>query len=403
MAGNRSLVRAKKKKFDEFYTQYDDIQREVNAYLEYNPNVFKDKTVLLPCDDPEWSNFTKFFAQNFEMLGLKKLISTSFAADSKKEYYEFKGSYQQFTLFDITDFEKMDPNFNEHTTHKKGKIFTLTRRNKKVNISDLQWKYLEGDGDFRSSEISKLRDEVDMIITNPPFSLFTEFVEWIMEGKKEFLIIGNIGNITYKDIFNYIKNNKMWLGKGFYKGNAFFRVPTTNEHNYANGVYDDKTGLVKFRNCCWFTNLDHGRRHQHLNLMTMADNIKFSKHKEIRAKGYVKYDNYDAIEVNFVDAIPSDYDGVMGVSSSFMEKYCPEQFEIIGASQTGCHDDNMILRTYKDYKGYHQDGTLTGRTGSTCGHNPMIEKNDGIHDYYMNSEGRIVQSANGRVFIKRRK
>ena len=318
---NETLSKAKAEKNDEFYTQYHDIEREMEAYLEYDPNVFQGKTVLLPCDDPEWSNFTRYFAQNFERLGLKKLISTSYAHESKK----YKGPIQ------LTLFETEAPQYDASKTSTHGKIFILTRDTTgdgRINIDDLEWQYLEGDGDFRSKEIRALRDEADIIVTNPPFSLFREFVAWLMEAEKKFIIIGNMNAITYKEIFPLIKENKMWLGNGFHNGNAFFR--TANAKEYANGVYDESTGLVKFRNCCWFTNLDHGRRHQPLQLMTIADNFKHSKHKEIRErKEYLHYDNYDAIEVPYTDAIPSDYGGVMGVPISFLDKYCPEQFEIL--------------------------------------------------------------------------
>lgn len=319
---NQNLSNAKTAKNDEFYTQYADIQKEINAYLDYDPHVFRGKTVLLPCDDPEWSNFTKFFAQNFELLGLKKLISTSYAPESKN----YKIPYQP------TLFETVQPYYSPDKTKTHGKIFVLERDitgDNRINIDDLEWQYLEGDGDFRSKEIRALRDEADIIVTNPPFSLFREFVAWLMEADKKFIIIGNMNAITYKEIFPLIKENKMWMGNGFQSGNAYFRVMMLKE--YANGVYDSETGLVKFRNCCWFTNLDHGRRHEPLRLMTMAENFKHSKHKEIRGrKEYIKYDNYDAIEVPFTDAIPSDYEGAMGVPISFLDKYCPEQFEIIG-------------------------------------------------------------------------
>ena len=172
MRENRGLSAAKTAKNDEFYTKYTDIQKEVNAYLEYNPDVFRGKTVLLPCDDPEWSNFTKFFAQNFEKFGLKKLISTSYASASKKV------EYHQITLFEMNS-----PQYDEEKTDTHGKIFILEKDNDvsgRIDINDLEWSYLEGDGDFRSDEVKKLRDEADIIITNPPFSLFREFVTWIM-------------------------------------------------------------------------------------------------------------------------------------------------------------------------------------------------------------------------------
>ena len=318
---NKTLTKAKAAKNDEFYTQFYDIETEMEAYLDYNRDVFRGKTVLLPCDDPEWSNFTRYFAQNFEALGLKKLISTSFAPESKT----YKCGYL------LSLFETESPKFDKDKTKTHGKIFVLTEDTTGdgvINLDDLQWDYLNGDGDFRSEEVTKLRDEADIIVTNPPFSLFREFVAWIMEANKEFVIIGNQNAITYKEIFPLLMNNEIWLGNGFKGGNAFFRV--VEDRDYASGVYDKTTGLVKFRNCCWFTNIDHGRRHQPLRLMTEAENIRFSKHKEIRGIGYQKYENYDAIEVNYCDAIPSDYDGIMGVYSTFFDKYCPEQFEIVG-------------------------------------------------------------------------
>ena len=318
---NKTLTKAKAAKNDEFYTQFYDIETEMEAYLDYNRDVFRGKTVLLPCDDPEWSNFTRYFAQNFEALGLKKLISTSFAPESKT----YKCGYL------LSLFETESPKFDKDKTKTHGKIFVLTEDTTGdgvINLDDLQWDYLNGDGDFRSEEVTKLRDEADIIVTNPPFSLFREFVAWIMEANKEFVIIGNQNAITYKEIFPLLMNNEIWLGNGFKGGNAFFRV--VEDRDYASGVYDKTTGLVKFRNCCWFTNIDHGRRHQPLRLMTEAENIRFSKHKEIKGIGYQKYENYDAIEVNYCDAISSDYDGIMGVYSTFFDKYCPEQFEIVG-------------------------------------------------------------------------
>lgn len=326
MAKNSNLSQAKAAKNDEFYTQYADIQKEVNAYIEYNPDVFRGKTILLPCDDPEWSNFTKFFAQNFEFFGLKKLISTSYAIESKN----YKTDWQP------TLFETENPLYNADKSRVKGKIFTLdhdTNTNGRIDINDLQWQYLEGDGDFRSAEVTALRDETDIIITNPPFSLFREFLAWIMEGKKQFLIIGSMNSITYKEVFPLIKDNQIWLGNGFAAGNAFFRVAGSSSADYADGVYDANTGLVKFRNCCWFTNIEHGRRHQPLKLMIMSDNLKFNKKLKGQTE-YYHYDNYDAIEIPFTELIPSDYEGIMGVPISFLDKYCPEQFEILGATES---------------------------------------------------------------------
>lgn len=322
---NKNLQAAKAAKNDEFYTQYPDIQKEVNAYLEYNPDVFRDKIVLLPCDDPEWSNFTKFFAQNFENFGLRKLISTSYAIESKK----VKTDWQP------TLFETENPNYDIDKSKIRGKIFTLTHdtnQNGKIDINDLEWQYLDGDGDFRSPEVRTLRDEADIIITNPPFSMFREFLAWIMEAEKEFLIIGHQNAIKYKEVFPLIKNNRIWLGKGFTGGATHF-ISNYQDIAVAGNHIE---GMIRVSGVVWFTNLDHGRRHQPMQLMTEADNIKFSRHKEVKGIGYQHYDNYDAIEVPFSDAIPSDYNGVMGVPISWLDKYCPEQFEIVGEFNHGC-------------------------------------------------------------------
>ena len=324
---NTNLTSAKNAKNDEFYTQYHDIEKEINAYIEYNPDVFRNKTVLLPCDDPEWSNFTKFFAQNFVRFGLKKLISTSYAAESKN----YKIPYQP-TLFEVND-----PQFDSYKTRIKGKIFTLTHDKTgdgKVDVNDLEWHYLEGDGDFKSTEIKKLRDEADIIITNPPFSLFREFLAWIVEADKQFVIIGNMNAIKYKNLFPLIQENKVWLGSRFNQRlngkNMTFLVP--DDYNL-NGteveINSDGRKMISVAGTGWYTNLDHGKRHQPLVLMTMDDNIRYSKHKEIKGKEYQKYDNYDAIDIPFTDGIPSDYIGIMGVPISFLTKHSPEQFEII--------------------------------------------------------------------------
>lgn len=327
-----SLSNAKQTKNDEFYTQWHDIEREVNAYLEFDPQVFRGKTVLLPCDDPEWSNFTKFFALNFELYGIKKLISTSYAPDSKK----FKYGYQPSL------FETEDPQFDPKKTQTRGKIFTLESDRTgdgRINIDDLEWHYLEGDGDFRSDEIRRLRDEADIIVTNPPFSLFREFVLWIMEAQKQFLIIGNINARSYKEIFPLIKENKLWMGVTANGTDMVFGVPEGTVVKESDRLKAERLGYIgnytRLGNSCWYTNLDHGRRHQPIPLMTMADNIKFSHSSKIKGKEYYRYINYDAIDVPETDAIPSDYDGAMGVPITFLDKYCPEQFEIIGLGNGG--------------------------------------------------------------------
>ena len=322
---NKGLEVAKSAKNDEFYTLYNDIQKELNAYLEYDPNTFKNKTVLLPCDDPEWSNFTRFFAQNFETLGLKKLISTSYASNSKKYVYD-----------QISLFETNSPNYDEKKTNSNGKIFSLSRDNNhsgKIDIDDLEWSYLDGDGDFRSDEVKVLRDEADIVITNPPFSLFREFLSWILEANKKFLIIGNINCITYQEVFPRIKNNEIWLGNGMGRWISGFIVPNSYKLYGTEARIDgDGKRIVATNNCLWLTNIDHGRRHQSMQLMTMADNLKYSKHKRVKVEGYQKYDNFNGIDIPFTDSIPSDFEGYMGVPITFLDKYCPEQFEIVGNS-----------------------------------------------------------------------
>jgi hypothetical protein len=321
---NSNLTNAKNSKNDEFYTQYHDIEKEINAYLDFNPDVFRGKTLLLPCDDPEWSNFTKFFAQNFERFGLKKLISTSYAPESKN----YKIPYQP-TLFELND-----PQFDEGKTVVNGKIFTLTHDKSgdgKVDVNDLEWHYLAGDGDFKSDEIRKLRNEADIIITNPPFSLFREFLAWIVEADKQFLIIGNMNAIKYKNLFPLIQENKIWLGNN-YKVNGgamFYEIPEEIANlDQVREIRTNEKGkkiyITRVQGVRWFTNLDHGRLHRPMALMSEADIIKF-----VTKTPFEKYDNYNAIEVSLVKNIPSDYDGIMGVPISVLDKFNPEQFEII--------------------------------------------------------------------------
>lgn len=326
MAGNSNLRAAKKAKNDEFYTQYRDIEAEMNAYVEYNPNVFKGKTILLPCDDPEWSNFTRYFAANFTAFGLKKLISTSYAFSA--------GSCQ------VTECEKNSVLYDEEKRKTHGKLFVLEKDTDGSGMSDMDdiqfTRYLDGDGDFRSDEVKALRDEADIIITNPPFSLFREFLAWILEAGKQFIIIGNVNAVTYKEVFPLIKDNLIWLGYSIHSGDRAFYVPDNYPLDAA-GCGIDKTGqrFIRVKGVRWFTNIDHGLRHQELSLDTMEHNLKSNKKlskkfgNEYGELEYPKYDNYDAIEVPFVEAIPSDYDGVMGVPITFLDKYNPDQFEIV--------------------------------------------------------------------------
>ena len=390
MSKNKTLSAAKSAKNDEFYTQYNDIQKEVNAYLDYDPDTFRGKTVLLPCDDPEWSKFTRFFAENFERLGLKKLISTSYAAASKKigelshaGARRGGGRVQSLNApswYQPSLFEQQSPHFDAKKTAVRGKIFVLdhdTNKSGRIDLDDLQWNYMEGDGDFRSEEVCRLRDEADVIVTNPPFSLFREFLAWILEGKsltripqpkavreadalagvrrgeaevgsrvprdrdgnvlatkntkstKQFLIIGNKNVLNTKDVFPLVMSNLLWSGRTEWAGGMWFETKYEDDvDRVENGVNMKNVASI------WLTNMEHGRRHQPLQLMTMADNLRYSRHKEIKEHGYRHYDNYDAIEVPFSDAIPSDYDGVMGVPVTFLDKFCPEQFEIVGITKT---------------------------------------------------------------------
>jgi hypothetical protein len=362
---NSHLGAAKRAKFDEYYTQWADIEREMNAYLEYNPDVFRDKVILLPCDDPEWSNFAKFFALHFMDFGIKKLISTSYAPNSNPggEYY------------DPTPFETDDPKFDPAKTRTNGKRFVLEPTDISgdgvINIDDLRWEYLGGNGDFRSREVTDLRDEADIVITNPPFSLFREFVAWLVEGAKNFAIIGNSNAVTYKEVFPLIQANRLWKGATGNSTDMVFGVPKGAKIAEADRLKaerlgypsDDKRNYTRLGNSCWFSTLDHGRRHQPLQLMTVADNTKFSKHKEVRGLGYERYDNYDAIEVPFIDAIPGDYDGVMGVPITYLDRHVPDQFEIVGTTESNDPDNILRTRWYSSQEcrdAYHARFGMTG-------------------------------------------
>ena len=337
------LGAAKAAKQDEYYTQWIDIEREMNSYVEYDPDVFRDKVVLLPCDDPEWSNFTKFFALHFADYGIKKLISTSYAANSNPagEFYQ------------PTPFETAEPKYDTTKTRANGKKFVLEPKDLNgdgaIDIDDLRWEYLAGDGDFRSKEVTALRDEADIVITNPPFSLFRAFVVWLIDGNKKFAIIANQNAITYTEVFPLIRENRVWLGKGFPRNIAHFRTPYTPHGRW---IEQEGSDVVRIPGVQWFTNIDHGRRHEPLQLMTKAENIKFSKHKEVRGVGYPTYDNFDAIDVPFVDAIPSDHEGMMGVPITFLAKYNPDQFRIVGSLNNGIHGDELgAVKTEIETKG----------------------------------------------------
>lgn len=331
---NRTLQAAKKAKQDEFYTQYIDIQKEVEAYLEFDPDTFRGKTVYCNCDDPFESNFFKYFAVNFNRLGLKKLITTSYDGSpiasgqlAHSEYEEGSSKRPKPKGISVTLDHVKDENGDGAVGIEDVTLFL--KRNKAAR------KALKDDGeyaggDFRSAACVALLKEADIVVTNPPFSLFREYMAQLVEHGKKFLVVANKNAVTYKEIFPLIKDNKLWMGVTAFSGGMWFIA------DYM-GKYEKVVDGVKLINVptVWFTNLDHGRRHQPLPLMSMADNLKFSKHKEIKGKtAYDKYANYEAIEVPFTDAIPSDYDGVMGVPITFLDKYNPEQFEILGATES---------------------------------------------------------------------
>ncbi|MBP8800103.1 MAG: adenine-specific methyltransferase EcoRI family protein, partial [Kiritimatiellae bacterium] len=305
---NQSLGAAKKAKQDEFYTQYVDIQKEVEAYLEFDPDTFRDKVVYCNCDDPFESNFFKYFAVKFNALGLKRLISTSYDGSPIAgqgtlfpEYFEGNDKRKKPKALAVTLDHVKDEDGDGATNIDDVQLFL--KRNKAARVP------LNGGGDFRSAECVEFLKEADIVVTNPPFSLFREYVAQLVEHGKKFLIIGNQNAITYKEIFPLIKADKLWMGATIHSGDREFRVPDHYPLKAA-GWRIDENGVkyIRVKGVRWFTNLDHGRRHEKLPLMTMAENLKFSKHKAIKGKTeYERYDNYDAIEVPFTDAIPSDY------------------------------------------------------------------------------------------------
>ncbi len=329
MAGNSALNAALKAKQDEFYTQLGDIQNELKYYRSH----FKGKTVLCNADDPFESNFFKYFALNFKKLGLKKLIATSYVsspvAGTQFRYRVDKDGQTSILFGDevkevAADVETYDP-----TKHAYKAVVTAVRDAtgsggvEMVDVAELfkmgenTLTQLAGDGDFRSPECLALLDEADVVVTNPPFSLFREYVATLVEHDKKFIIIGNQNAIHYKEIFPLLKENKVWLGYKF--GDMAFTVPDTYEPR-ATRYWQDETGQ-KWRsmgNVCWYTNLDIKKIHEELTLTE-----RYSPEK------YPKYDNYDAINVNKTSDIPCDYDGIMGVPLTFMDKYNPDQFEII--------------------------------------------------------------------------
>jgi hypothetical protein len=296
-AKNTNLQSAKKEKNDEFYTQLADIENEC-AYYEQH---FKGKIIFCNCDDPRVSNFFRHFYVAFHSLGLKKLIAVCYKNLNPDLFSQHKDEQAVYCIYDGTD--RIDDKFEDYD----------------VFIKQNKWGTLKGDGDFRSEECIELLKQADIVVTNPPFSLFREYVAQLIEYDKQFLIIGNLNAVTYKEIFPLIKENKMWTG--ITNGAKQYAVPEDYE-----GTFLDKNGnyMKQLGNTMWFTNLDHKERHEPLRLG-----------KCYTPQEYPKYDNYDAIEVEKTSHIPEDYEGIMGVPVSFLDKYNPEQFEIVG--NLGCY------------------------------------------------------------------
>ena len=306
MSLNENLRKAKRQKNDEFYTQLSDIENELRHYTGH----FRDKSVYCNCDDPRVSNFFHYFSYNFDHLGLKKLITACYRN-------------QDPDLFSRSDSERaIWLEYNGNT--KGGRV---------PDVEDIGVHSFEGDGDFRSPETIELLKQADIVVTNPPFSLFRQYVAQLMKHDKKFLIIGSKNAITYKEIFTLIKENRMWLGYGFSNGNAYFKVADVEPYE-SKSYFDKATGLVKFRNVGWFTNLDHKKRHEELIL-----------YKRYSPEECPAYDNYDAINVDKAAEIPMDWDGAMGVPITFLDKHNPEQFEVMGITD---RDNNSGLKT-KEY------------------------------------------------------
>lgn len=356
---NKILQQARKNPKNEFYTQLPDIEAELKHYKEH----FRGKTVLCNCDDPRVSNFFHYFSYNFEFLGLKKLITTCYKS-------------QERDLF--------SQNNSEHAIYLE---YTGSKTGGRVpNAEEIGIKHLKGDGDFRSPECIELLKQADIVVTNPPFSLFREYVAQLVEYDKKFIIIGNQNAITYKEIFKLIKENKIWLGFGF-KGNAGYFI--SNYQDYATSS-NHKEGMIRVPGVNWFTNLDISKRHEELIL-----------YKKYTPQDYPKYDNYDAINVDKTADIPCDYDGVMGVPITFLDKYNPKQFKISGLGIVGscnftCNKKMEIL----DRKG-NPTGKYTVNAKGTLykKYNPQKDKYPSFKNV---QTGELYSSIYARILIQKR-
>lgn len=372
MAGNRDLNQAARAKKDEFYTQLTDIEKELRHYKDF----FKGKTVFCNCDDPYESNFFKYFAMSFNHLGLKKLMATC--------YQTSPIVYTQLNLFGEDKAIAAEKSARKPY---KVEITEVSDENGdgRVDLADVEslmqnkkntLTLLEGDGDFRSEECIELLKQADVVVTNPPFSLFREYVAQLMAYQKKFLIIGNVNAVTYKEIFPLIMQNKLWLGASIHSGDREFRVPDSYPLRAA-GYRVDENGAkyIRVKGVRWFTNLDYEQRHEDLILF-----------RNYTPEAYPKYDNYDAIEVSKTADIPCDYDGAMGVPITFLDKYCPDQFEIIGMAKRGAGDPALKSHVYtKDEYPNYSDLNATptlwvdGRLKNTYPR-ILIRKKEGSHE-----------------------
>ncbi len=354
---NSSLHNAKTAKKDEFYTQRTDIEKELKHY----ENHFKGKIVYCNCDDPRVSKFFHYFFDKFEDLELKKLIATCYKS-------------QNMELFSQNDSEQAI-----YLEYNGGKNSEDVPDIKKIEVN-----HLKEDGDFRSDESIALLKQADIIVTNPPFSKFRAYIAQLIEYDKKFIIVGHQNAIGYKEIFPLLKDNKLWLGYGFKGGAAHF----INKHYEDYAVAGNhKEGMIRVSGVVWFTNLDIKKRHEDLNLF-----------KKYTPEEYPKYDNYDAINVDITKEIPKDYDGVMGVPITFMNKYNPEQFEILGLSQKVGYglESNKF---YDDYEETRQDGTKTGSSGKKTNGNPVMKGMSKKNNYFTKGDD-VVHSLYARIFIR---
>ncbi len=362
--GVSSLHNAKKDKKNEFYTQLVDIEKELKHYKHY----FKNKTVYCNCDDPRVSNFFHYFSYNFEELQLKKLITTCY-------------KNQSVDLFSQNNSEKAI--YLEYEGDKN--------KNKVPDIEEIGVNYLNGDGDFRNDENIELLKQSDIVVTNPPFSLFREYVEQLIKYKKKFLIIGNVNAINYKETFKLLQENKIWLGISIKSGDREFGVPKDYPLNAAGSRVDEKGNkFIRVKGVRWFTNLEYKNRYEDLIL-----------YKKYNKKDYPKYDNYNAININVTKDIPINYKGVMGVPITFLDKHNPKQFDILGLSQKVGYGLKS-KKFYDDFFEIRPDGSKTGSSGKKTNGNPVMSGRPKKGNYYKNGK-EIVHSLYGRIFIKNNK